>query len=316
MSVNRATCDTLFEPAKRRLRDKPDLPYYGEFPCQAEQGCQNNAAWDQKGRFLCGVHAKRADRQALPRRSPQEAIALRTLKEDEHRLSVEANSKANRDQMRKGKVSLHRMRMMHNVPLVSGVLNVFPNIKHQSRSDGFGCMRLSPMHLGPVEHGQPGLPPALNIENFHQGSKCFPAETNPVSNDPTELFYQNRLSFYTDSVPHRHKFKKVIPCYFIWVDKDNKEHKLSYIESRQFYCNFYERLAAREQDFAKLCTFINEGTDICICGYDAAPLKPGESTEEAYLDPSRPFGHERVLFTMLSTEPNTWPWRKHKTFDF
>jgi hypothetical protein len=58
--------------------------------------------------------------------------------------------------------------MMKNPEHIEGFLKVFPNYKHQNRQDGFGCMKLSPKYLGPVDHGQPDLPPALNIENFHQ----------------------------------------------------------------------------------------------------------------------------------------------------
>ena len=38
--------------------------------------------------------------------------------------------------------------------------------------------------------------------------------------------------------------------------------------------------------------------------------------EAAYLNPAEQFGHERVLFTMLTTPEQSWPWRKHKSFDF
>jgi len=171
-------------------------------------------------------------------------------------------------------------------------------------------------------HGQPGLPLALNIENFHQGSKCFREETLPDSDDPSPLYYENRLRFYGDAVPHRHKYKgdganKNAPLYFVWVDRDGKDHRLTYVESRQFYCTFYERLAGVQQDYAKLRDMIAGGTDVCICGYDAAPLGPGETIADAYLDASKPFGHERVLYAMLTVaDPELLPWRQHKTFDF
>jgi hypothetical protein len=86
-----------------------------------------------------------------------------------------------------------------------GFLKVFPNFKHQGRKDGYGCKSLSPMYLGPVHHGQPGLPAAENIENFHQGSKCFEEETDEEGN-PSEVYVENRLKFYKDPIPHRHKY--------------------------------------------------------------------------------------------------------------
>jgi hypothetical protein len=98
------------------------------------------------------------------------------------------------------------------------------------------------------------------------------------------------------------------------VDKDKKEHRLNYIQSRQFYCTFYERLASVEPDFTKLQQLKDTGTNLQIIGYDAHPIVG--IVEDAYLDPSAPFGHELVLYTMLTEEPANWPWRKHKTFDF
>ncbi len=178
-------------------------------------------------------------------------------------------------------------------------MNVFPNFKHQNRKDGYGCRKLSPMYLGPVEHGQPNLPPSKNIENFHQFSKVFQEEVDKDGN-PSKLFYKNRLSGYLDDTPHRHKFKgkeknKNIPLYFMWVDKDGKEHRLDYITSRQFYCNFYARLASEKKDFKHLVELINKGYNIQICGYDANPIHYDEDNlveniEKEYLNPDAPFG--------------------------
>lgn len=163
---------------------------------------------------------------------------------------------------------------------------------------------------------------AKNIENFHQGSKCFAIECDDTTKEPNELFFKNRLSFYQDEKPHRHKYKgkdeknKNIPLYFVWMDKDEKMHKLSYVESRQFYCNFYERLAKKTKDFATLKKMHKEGTNLQICGYDGRPLEV-EDIEKEYLDPSKPFGHELVLYSLLMLDDeNEYPWRKHKTFSF
>lgn len=131
--------------------------------------------------------------------------------------------------------------------------------------------------------------------------------------------YENRLKFYNDPIPHRHKYRGTgdnpnIPLYFIWVDKGGKEHRLTYIESRQFYCNFYERFALESKDFLYIKSLVMSGVNIQICGYDAAPLVG--SIEEEYLNPRVPFGHERVLYTLLMVPPEEYPWRKYKTFEF
>jgi len=298
------------------------IPYHGEVDCAK---CKNRAYWIvADGRCMCGVHSKKEGdaRKPLPKRSRAFLVQRRTEILKDHDASVEEVRKRNAASGVRGGVRLFRMRMMKNPPLTDGWMNVFPNYRHQNRKDGYGCMKLSPKSLGPVEHGQPGLPPAVNIENFHQGSKCFAEETDEAG-DPSLLYYENRFKFYKDPVPHRHKYigqsptgNKNIPKYFVWVDREGTSHRLSYVESRQFYSNFYERLASREPDFVRLRSMVDAGTNVCICGYDATPLEEGETIEHAYMDASKPFGHERVLYAMLCFAPTQWPWRLHKTFDF
>ncbi len=196
-----------------------------------------------------------------------------------------------------------------------GYLKVFPNFRHQTRKDGFGCAQLSPMNLGPVHHGQPGLSPALNIENFHQGSKCFQQEVGPDGN-PSTLFYENQQRFFEDPEPYRHKYKgkeknKNIPLYFVWIDQNGQEHHLTYVESRQFYCTFYELLATAREDFLTLKEYLKRGYNLQICGYDGRPVETNDFERE-YLDASKPFGHELVLAALLTVSPATYPWRSSK----
>ena len=313
--------------------------YYGESDCEAILGsgknkgtqCKNKAYFEigvagdgVSAKYICGMHSKGKDEAVeLPKRSRKE-VQERT--EDEYKqrqTEIEEARAKNVKEGKKGTIILLRMRMRHTPEYVQGFLNVFPNYRHDNRADGYGCSELSPMKLGPVEHGQPGLPPSLNIENFHQGNKCFQEEVDS-HNNPTQLYYDNRLKFYLDSVPHRHKYKgtaanKNIPLYSIWVDKNGKEHRIDYITSRQFYCTFYDRLAGgvagdgvpATKAFAKLQQMVNDGYNLAISGYDAYGEK--ETAEKSYLDSSSPFGHEKVLKCMLLEE---YPWRKYKTFEF
>jgi hypothetical protein len=208
-----------------------------------------------------------------------------------------------------GKIILSQMKMMKKIEYQDGFLPVFPNRKHQNRKDGFGCSSLSPMKLGPVNHKQPGLPPAQNIENLFQGSKVYPQEME--GDEPSPLFYENRLKFYEDEEPHRHKFPGNIPSFFLWVSPTGEELRLTYIESRQVYCQFYEKLASEKEDFRKLVQMKEEGMNLMICGYDARPLQV-EDVEKEYLDPNQPFGHEKVLFCMLI---GVQPWKKFTFLD-
>jgi hypothetical protein len=263
--------------------------------CGNGKPCSNKAYYEVDGRLYCGVHSRGKERRTLPK------VKVDREKEfQEHALTLQPTDQP--------KVVLFRMGMMASVPLQPGYLNVFPNNKHQNRRDGFGCAALSPMRLGPVVHGQPGLPIAVTLEAFWQSSKKYPCET-------WEEFRATRYEWYF-SPPEktRRKFtSKDIPEYFVWLDRDGTEKHVSYIDSRQFYCNFYERLAMWTTEFAELKTKLAQGINLCICGYDAFPI---DDVEKAYLDPSRPFGHERVLLTMLTADKKEWPWRKYKTYEF
>jgi hypothetical protein len=314
-----------------------ERPKYGEIACQhvgKEPGkiCKNNSYWFIPGepeRYLCGVHSRGkllAERQELEKPTVAQKNELRAERVAAERADIERARAENVEYGLRGNVVLTRLLMMRAPERLRGHLIVFPNRKAAVYGgESLHLPQLSPMNLGPVEHGQPDLPPAQNIENFHQGSKVFAEEAE--NGEPTQLFHENRLAFYLDPVPHRHKYKgkeknKNIPLYFAWVDKSGILHKLSYVESRQFYCTFYERLVTSTDNYTELRRMIDEGTNVQLCGYDAHPIvsQNGESLADAitraYLDASVPFGHERVLYAMLMLQPEEYSWRHHKKFDF
>jgi hypothetical protein len=181
------------------------------------------------------------------------------------------------------------------------------------------------MVLGPVVHNQPGLPNALNIENFHQYNKHF----SGFENFETE-FQTNQVTGYTDSNPHRHKqfYNRLpaiqtargnTPTFSVWRDiNDGRVYHLQgptgYVKSRQFYCNFYERLAKTTESFAQLKQYLLQGYKLQICGADAYTFT---DCDVAYNDAFRSWGHENCLFVMLTEQDEAkLPWRKFKTFDF
>ncbi|MFA5039754.1 MAG: hypothetical protein WC732_08785 [Candidatus Omnitrophota bacterium] len=273
--------------------------------------------FEAAGPMYCGRHAP-AVRERLPKPTKQAQAAKRMSQMTLHQPTVEA---ARHTDGTPGRITLQRMLMMRNPVLTPGSVMIFPNNRHGNLEyAAFDCCELSPMRLGPVDHGQPGLPPACNIENFHQGTKCF-AEEVDASGNPSSVYVGNRLRFYLDSAPHRHKFigkgkNKNIPLFFVWIAKDGTEHRLTYVESRQFYCTFMERLASARPEYRRLQEMLGQGYHIQICGYDAYPFDPIADAETAYMDASKPFGHERVLAVMLANPPEQYPWRRHRTFEF
>jgi len=302
---------------------------HGEINCQSiyssgnnkGQQCKNGAYYsvteNNEIKYLCGIHSREKVKVELEKVSSTEKAAIKEDDYNKRLIVINQVASKNAEEKRGGYIVLFKMGMMKTIDYIPGVLSIFPNFKHGNRKDGYGCSRLSPMSLGPVEHGQPNLPPSKNLENFHQFSKKFACESD-------EQFKITRLNAYNDPVPHRHKFEKMIPEYFVWVDKTGKEHHLDYISSRQFYCNFYERLVKKEDQFLYLKQLISMGYNLQICGYDAYDIPFSEldgrnivtDVEKCYLDKSAPFGHERVLYSMLYLNEKDYPWVKYKTFDF
>jgi len=307
------------------------LSLFGEATCEM-RGCTRRAYYRETGgvgvltnknpRVLCGTHSRKRPRKKLTR-NPN-AKRIRKAELDAHKAQV---ARAAAERGGPGMVTCFKLRMMRVPPLTPGVMNVFPNNRHQARADGFGCAALSPMRLGPVRHGQFGLGDALNIENYHQFNKCFPFEQEDGTTLP--IFYQKRDAAYADPVAHRHKYdpKQIrkmsegyvtggrveatnAPMFSVHLDATGKERHYSYVQSRFFYCAWHERLAKKEPYFAKLLHDLERGTNLCLVGYDA--YQPTGDLYEHYCDPGRPFGHELVLYTLLVVkDPNAYPWRRY-----
>lgn len=298
-----------------------DIVYYGEINCNGitKNGdlCVNKAYYINGTNYLCGVHCKKDFRTCLPKRNKKELEQIKKEQFQEELQVIQRHTARNMKNGKKGKIHLTKMYMMKQPGHIRGYLNIYPNFKDKGRVDGIGIPELSPKFAHKIKHGQPGLPPSKNLENFHQGSKCFHEESK--DDEPTELFFENQLAFFKDSVPHRHKYKgieknKNIPLYFVWKRKDSSMIKYDYVGSRQFYCNFYERIVLQLPEYTKLKEMVDSGTNINICGYDA--YMPNESLEVHYLDSNRPFGHELVLYSLLTLNKSEYPWRKYKTEDF
>lgn len=308
------------------MSSKRKIYYSGEHTCTGVQKngskCTNKAYYMLNGALKCGHHANAKTKRTKLKSNPRKK-ELRNAELEQHKLSVSKIQQENQAQGICGTLSCQKMRMMKNPILSEGVLLVFPNNKHQNRSDGFGCASLSPMQLGPVKHGQPGLPDSLTIENYHQFNKVFPNEQDEKGN-PLPIFYEKRNAAYIDPIPHRHKYdsaalKKMnknmvngvnTPMYCLHLDANGTERRYSYVESRFFYCHWYEVLAKTRVAFTALQTMLQNGTNLCITGYDA--YQP-DSTRlyEHYCDSSKPFGHELVLYTLLSIQnPYDYPWNR------
>ena len=299
------------------------VKYFGETICQYkskdDKTCMRKGYYiNSNKQIMCGYHSYKETRTILPKNPKRIKNKKVIIKKhnDKCKLIAEQNEKLNKN----GDVKCCKMYMMKDVKLTDGYINIFPNYKHKNRIDGIGLPSLSPKSIGPVDHGQPNLPQAYNLENFHQGNKVFPSEIK--NGKPTKQFFKTQKNMYFDKTPYRHKPNRTdedkklgnIPVYSIWISKNEKQHNIDYFTSRQFYCHFYERAIKKHKDFVKLKRMIKHGYNLMIVGYDGFDVT--KTIEEHYLDVSRPFGHEMVLYTMLTTKPKDYIWHKYKTFEY
>lgn len=293
------------------------IVYYGQTKCQ-HSGCNNGAYYCIGGKdYRCGVHSRKNkdDRTTLPKMEASKARQLRQEKQEQHLSTIKQQMAVNVENGQLGQVSCYKMKMIKQVPLEDGILNILPNYKSKGRSDGIAVPSLSPMVMGPIEHSQPGLPPAKNLENFWQSSKVFADEYDEKTDTVRKSFFTTQRKLFLDDIPHRHKRKGEKPLFWLWKREDGTENRLSYVEARQFYCNYYERFALSNPKFRCLQKLLKLGANIRICGYDA--YEPTLSLEKHYLDASKPFGHELMLYSLLTLKSvNEYPWRRHKTENF
>jgi len=310
--------------------------YYGEHFCSAvvaKGPCRNRAYFAlPDGALVCGVHGKGKSGSVLP--SNPEAPRLAREAEGRQAASIEAAREANRAAGRPGVVALAPLSMFRKPEVLPGFLAVFPNHKAGSAvtATRFCARELSPMVLGPVEHGQPGLPPAQLLESYWQANKAFFSEVGKDGN-PLPVWYERRKELYASTTPRRHKLgaskaehlknsgigagNPNAALYSIFVDKDGTERRYSYVDSRRFYCHFYEATAGATAAFAELSRLREAGTNLQIFDPDGCPMASDLPQPELeafvlreYENAARPFGHGKVLFTMLALPSKQRPWAR------
>lgn len=190
--------------------------FYGEEQCSVNklsgEQCTNKAYFlCDKKHLTCGIHKKKFESAGKKVVELSKNPNAKKEKEDamkSHEASIKKAKKENVAENRKGDIMLSKLQMRKAVEYTPGYLKIFPNFRHANRKDGKGIPELSPITLGPVLHGQPGLPKCKNLENFHQGNKVFTEELAPGGKKPNKKFFEHQLAMYRDAVPWRHKYDK------------------------------------------------------------------------------------------------------------
>ena len=310
--------------------------YFGESKCAAictnGNPCKNNAYYIDNKIYLCGVHSKKDSRKELQKNPNKMKIIANVI--SVHKESYLKMQKINQKTGKQGLVICSKMTMMKKVCHVNGYISIFPNCKHGNRKDGIGLPELSPMKLGPIICFWDNDLQSHNLENYWQCSKLYPSQklecdNNNHSKCQNSCFRKYQTEMFNDIEPHRHnKFskvnnKKVAPNGWVWTYKDGSTKLFPYVESRQFYCNYYERLAIKTKAFRTLKDLLNDGMNLNIIGYDGWSLNDENVDNlkvelmKLYLNSAQPFGYELCIVSLLIFDnPEEYPWRIHKTEEF
>ena len=101
------------------------------------------------------------------------------------------------------------------------------------------------------------------------------------------------------------------------MNEDGTERRYSYVDSRRFYCHFYEATAGATKVFSKLNRLREAGTNLQISDPDGCPMASDLPQPELaavvlreYENAARPFGHGKVLFTMPTLPSEQRPWAR------
>lgn len=147
---------------------------------------------------------------------------------------------------------------------------------------------------------------ATNLENWWQYSKLYDVD-GPYDLSQGVLprsFLLRRAQGMGDPKPHRRAMPKAkgtpVASYF-------DARVFQYVPSRKFYCTVYEDLVQRTPEYQNLQQRVANGENLLVIGYDGYDLPiTNEAVNLAYHDPSRPFGHELVLFAILNGLQRPW----------
>lgn len=295
--------------------------FRGEHDCQMKYknggSCNKKALYsvmdgEKKRILVCGQHKSKG---SCIRNLVVNPCAAKN-KEDEilkMKVKVEEAKDLNVRDKKKGDVKVSKFGFQNTLKFIDGYRCIFPNAGHANKKEGVGLPALSPMKLGPVDLHMKGLGPSLNLENAWQFAKVYPSEVDE-DGELTPEYWEDRQDAHDDKIAHRHKPTSkngsVKPLYTVYGTENGDNVKFDYVQSRRFYCHHYAELAKATTEFDDLKKMINDGYNINIYGYDGYPItKP---VYEHYVDGSEPFGHERVLYCLLTIDDEEkYPWNMY-----
>jgi hypothetical protein len=296
-------------------------PYsWRRIPCQAQakildKPCSNIAICKYQHTFLCCIHGRSISKKL--------GIPLKKISDEDSRRQVIKKHKEYCDEqaleLRKaGKAGCVTVCDKFKAGICETYINIYPIIKDARVIDGLVLSSLSSINIGPIHHGQPGLPPCMILQNFHEANRVYQDEIDGKGH-PLPAFYERQIKMYSDTKQSECLSSSVYKncVYYMWIDFTGKVERITEVMSRQFYCAFYQRSMIANSDFLRLKWMLMNGYNLRICGKEPFLIPLNKTMDDCYLNPSKPFTYEMILYTMLTYKDiDEYPWKKHKTFNF
>ena len=259
--------------------------------------CSKMAGFYADG-YYCSVHSTYGLREKL---KPK----LKLPPVEDPLAQVKESSAANLNNGVQGQVRLRKIHPFLSSDYEGDYLNVFPDTTHSKRSYSFPG--LCPSRIGPVEHGYPGLPPACTLQAFTDYSRCYTYELHGNGDIDTPFLEQMKKGFSSGEVRAKPKRKDTLYG-MVEIDGGGKAVRMTDAKWRMTYCQFYEGLIEKSEDYQRLMRLREEGVNFSICSSKVALVANSLACGD-YNDYSVPYEHEKVLYAMLTLEYERRPWR-------
>lgn len=300
---------------QKDLSEPSDVPYAGKTQCDdygytTGKRCRLPAHWTSDGKVYC-YHHKTVYCTALPKHP--NPMKHKCDGVQRRRDAVKAAREENVKNGVRGKVACSTLFQMKPAKYIPGYTCVFVESHFSNHDDGIVAKELCPKQMGPVHHGQPRLPVAKNLANLYMFSKVMRGDMDPRGY-PSDEFYKLQKEMYAcnetmGNVKYAERMK-LLPLFCRWILPNNTNQLLDVIEGRQIFCHFYEYLARTTSDYRRIVRLLDDGYNVQIVGHTGYALT--KSIAEHYADPAVEFGHELVLYTMLTVEDEgSYPWRRN-----
>lgn len=204
----------------------------------------------------------------------------------------------------RGRVRLHRQYHFRDNSVGDKRWRKLPGFRNISVCAGAKKWKaVAPAFLGPItDHGQANAPAAQNLENLWRFIHIWPEDLQ--DGQPSADWMQRRNDGFQveqgKRLPRALRRDESSACLGVWWSGQLLDEVRA---RREVFCPLYTRLVERNETFKELDMLVQQGYNLQLFGYQAFDfVEQGLSLRRALDDVSQPFGHEIVLYALLTRQ--------------